>query len=250
MPKTVTRVGEVLSLFSESRTSLTIGDVVRKIEVSRSAARVLLASMVDVHLLNQLAPGRYELGQSVAQLTDTLLSSAAMTRVAFPLMTELNSSIRESFELVVNQGGVARVVDCVTGTFPVAVRMSGLGTVRELHCTATGKIVLAWTDDHDPTPGIVRPNVYTPRTLNVATELDTEIKIIRQRGVAFDRGEFVEEVCCFACPILSSSGVLLGAIGMATPAHRFNRSLSIAQPLVAAAAHTISRAMDSVAARR
>jgi DNA-binding IclR family transcriptional regulator len=248
--QTVKRVGEVLSLFSDERPTLTTGDVAREVEISRSAARELLASMTDVQLLNQSVPGRYRLGRSAVQLTNTLLSSAALTRVAFPLITELNSKVHESFEFVVNQNGVARVVDFVAGTMPVSVRVPAVGSSRELHCTATGKIVLAWSDERHRIYRTVPPTVYTAATLSTRLELDSEIKKIRQRGVSFDRGEYIEEVRCFACPVLSASGELLGAIGIATPEHRFSRSLSIAQPMMAASATAISRAMAVIATRR
>jgi DNA-binding IclR family transcriptional regulator len=250
MLQTVKRVGEVLSLFSDERLMLTTGDVVSEIDMSRSAARMLLASMVDVQLLNQPAPGRYRLGRSAVQLTNTLLSSSTLTRVAFPLLTELNAKVRESFELVVNQNGVARVVDSVSGTMPVSVRMTPVGSVREPHCTAAGKIVLAWSEECPRADRTIAPAVHTSKTLSTHSELMNEIKTIRQRGAAFDRGEYIEDVHCFACGVLSSSGELLGAIGIATPEHRFTRSLSVAQPLMAACAQRISRAMAVTASRR
>jgi DNA-binding IclR family transcriptional regulator len=247
--QTVKRVGEVLSLFSDERPTLTTGDVVRESGMSRSAARELLASMAHIQLLNQPVPGRYRIGRSAVQLTNTLLSSAALTRVVFPHLTDLNSKVQESFEFVANQNGAARVVDSVAGTMPVTVRLPPLGSIRQLHCTATGKIVLAWSAERDRTYPTVPPAVYTAATLNSRMEIDSEIKIIRQRGVSFDRGEYMDGVRCFACAVLGSGGELLGAIGMATPEHRFNRSLSIAQPMMAASANAISRALAVLAPR-
>lgn len=240
----------MLSLFSDTRSTLNITDVAREVDVSRTAARELLSSMVDIRLLRQVMPGRYGPGQAVARLLDTLLSSATLVRVAYPLMTDLHSSVRESLELVVNQGGVARVVDCITGNQPVSVRMSGVGTVRDPRQTATGKIVLAMANNVDQVDAYRRRSLSSSNFLAAVKGFHGEVKAIRARGIAYDRGEFIEGVCCFACPIFGNGGELLGAIGMATPTHRFNRTLTVAQPLLAGTAQAISSSMAALSAVR
>lgn len=241
MPRTVKRMGEVLALFSTDRATLTLADVARDMQMSRSAANQLLTSMADVCVLERQLPGRYGLGSSLVQLRDALVSASPLILSAFPVLTDINSRLGESVELVANENGIARVVDCVSGTLPVSIQLPEVGSVREWHCTASGKIVRAWRNVHPASFRGVHLEARTSRTVTAVPQLAKEFATIRSRGFAFDQGEFLEDVYCFACPIEGERGQLHGTLGVSVPAHRFASTIRIAQPLLAGGARAISR---------
>ena len=64
----------------------------------------------------------------------------------------------------------------------------------------------------------------TDRTITDRESLEAELATARSEGVAFDREEQLDWLCCVAVPLLHSDSrdnrVIIGAIGVAVPASR------------------------------
>ena len=75
---------------------------------------------------------------------------------------------------------------------------TGIGTMAPLHCTALGKVLLAFGDIQ---PAAELP-VYTPQTITDATELARQLERTRELGYALDDEEYTVGVRCLAAPCL------------------------------------------------
>jgi IclR family transcriptional regulator, KDG regulon repressor len=92
-----------------------------------------------------------------------------------------------------------------------------------LHASALGKTILAFSDQ-EFTANLIRGRELTRFTRNTITdrqELMAELRRVRERGYAFDRGETSSLATCVAAPI-TRSGAVIAAISISGPSSRFS----------------------------
>ena len=94
---------------------------------------------------------------------------------------------------------------------------TGVGTLAPLHCTALGKILLAFATARRPNT----LNGYTVRTITDPAALRHHIEQVKSQGYAIDDEEYEPGVRCIAVPVLRLSRPLCAAaIGISGPTSR------------------------------
>ena len=100
--------------------------------------------------------------------------------------------------------------------------VSRLGSRIPLHCTAVGKVLLAYMPETDAE--IIIQNVSseqrTGNTITDPAELKQHLKMIRARGYAIDDEENEEGVRCVAAPIRNEIGQVIAAMSVSGPSTR------------------------------
>lgn len=94
------------------------------------------------------------------------------------------------------------------------------GERHDLHCSATGKSILAYSppsllDDVISTHGLTQ---YTQNTITSRAELEADLESVRENGLALDLEEYEKGLRCIAAPILDADDRALGAISISGPA--------------------------------
>ncbi len=100
------------------------------------------------------------------------------------------------------------------------------GTRFKLYTSAPGKALLAFLPEAECRALIRQQSFerYTPNTLTSAEELEKEIALAREQGVAFDRAEEMDGCHCISAPVFDRKGHPIAAIWMTGPANRVPRS--------------------------
>lgn len=115
----------------------------------------------------------------------------------------------------------------------------GIGSRVPLHCTAIGKLFLAFLparQRRDLMAGLdLRP--MTASTLTDAQALQAELAAIRERGLSLDAEEYIVGVVCVAAPVFNSAGGICAGIAVQAPSARMSveQGLALRDKLVAAA---------------
>jgi DNA-binding IclR family transcriptional regulator len=102
------------------------------------------------------------------------------------------------------------------------------GSRVPLHCSAIGKLHLALL------PARRRHRLlqslelrrFTEATVTEQSQLEAELRQIRQEQVSFDREEYLAGVVCVAVPVIGSSGEMLAAIAIQAPQARMNLDMA------------------------
>jgi len=234
----VERVLAILECFDLSRTELTLTEIARQADLPLSTARRLLAQLVDWGALERMVDNRYRVGMRLWNIGILAPMQRGLRDAAMPLLSDLYSATDETVQLVVPQGHEALCVEKVFGphSAPTATEVGGR---LPLHATAVGKCVLAHSSrnlvDEIISAGLTR---LTPYSIVQPARLVEELKRARQEGVAYSREEMTIGAASVAAPILSTGGVLVGAVGIVV------RSTTRVDTLAAAvrtAARTIAR---------
>jgi DNA-binding IclR family transcriptional regulator len=122
-----------------------------------------------------------------------------------------------------------------TRTLTISARV---GRRVPAHCTASGKVLLAFLP-----PAVVEPILnaplaaYTEKTITSPARLREELEVVRQRGYALDDEEFEVGIRAVAAPIQDIDGNVIAEMSMPGPTNRITpeRIPEIAQALVEAA---------------
>lgn len=96
------------------------------------------------------------------------------------------------------------------------------GVELPLHCTATGKAILAVMGDRaDPILDAITLDACTENSLTTRSELEADLERIRERGFSLDDEERIEGMRGIGAAIANeTTGEVLGAIALTGPSHR------------------------------
>ncbi|WP_121743612.1 IclR family transcriptional regulator [Natronorubrum halophilum] len=136
---------------------------------------------------------------------------------------KLNTIARETGEvasIMAEQNGVGYYI--LGRKDPNSDRPGTEGKTSILHCCAPGKAILAHYS-RDRVQQIISKRGLTPltdRSITDEAELFNELEKIRERGVAFNRGECLEGLRGVAVPIKGKSGKVVAALSVYGPSHQ------------------------------
>ena len=242
MLQTIQKAGELLALFDRDHTEWGVREAATKLKIAKSSAHDLMSSLAKLGFLNRTEENRYRLGWRLVTLSETLLATTELRKEAHPVMEELAAQYQETIHLAVLDDTQAVYVDKLEGRQAVRVELTSLGARLYAHCSALGKVLLAYSPEDDvrriiETAGLPR---FTPNTIIDKDELTQALAKIRKQGYAYDLEEILLDLCCVGAPIYNHSGQVIAAISMSIPAYRFRRSQAEYREAIVRAARTIS----------
>jgi DNA-binding IclR family transcriptional regulator len=157
-------------------------------------------------------------------------------------MVDIVKACHESAYVAVMRKGQVVPLDMVESDLPVRI-VSHIGENLPLHCTAAGKVHLAF----EPPEEIQRvlPEGLTPHTEQTITDRHTLIEqlgAIANKGYAVDNGEYLTDVRTVAVPIKDYTRTVVGSLAVSGPAYRIppERVEQEIIPLAIKAGHELS----------
>jgi DNA-binding IclR family transcriptional regulator len=185
----------------------------------------ILYSFVDANWLEKKNDS-YTLGYGVVQIGVKYLSKLKLHRVALPHLDRLSKETGETSHTLVLSGRQGMILAVCDG--PKHIRIAARpGTVTPLHCSAPGKVLLAYAvkeDLHSFFEGIA----LEKRTKNTITDIDRlieETKKIRRLGYAVDEREFHDDVRCLAVPVFDAFDNVVAGVGITAVISSFTRDM-------------------------
>jgi DNA-binding IclR family transcriptional regulator len=176
-------------------------------------------------------------------LSETLLATTELRKEAHPVMEDLAAQYQETIHLAILDDTQAVYVDKLEGRQAVRVELTSLGARLYAHCSALGKVLLAYSEE-DEVKRIIQtmglPS-FTENTITNEEDLLQNLMKIRKQGFAYDLEEILPDLCCVAAPIYDYSGKVIAAISMSIPAFRFRRLQTEFRDAVIRAARRISK---------
>jgi DNA-binding IclR family transcriptional regulator len=226
MLQTIQKAGELLALYDRDHTEWGVREAATKLKIAKSSAHDLMSSLAQLGFLNRTEENRYRLGWRLVTLSETLLATTELRKEAHPVMEELAARYQETIHLAVLDGTQAVYVDKLEGRQAVRVELTSLGARLYAHCSALGKVLLAYRSEEEvkhiiQTAGLPR---FTDHTITEEEDLLQNLIKIRKQGYAYDMEEILLDLCCVGAPIHNYTGQVIAAISMSIPAYRFRRS--------------------------
>ena len=121
-----------------------------------------------------------------------------------------------------------------------------IGGQYPLHCTGTGKVLLAHADAAVQAAVRLDLHGFTPRTITDPVVLDAELARIRKDGIATTLAEFRDGIASVAAPVFGAHGRVVAALGVSGPLSRLRpKRMSVLRRMVAASAAQVSRLLGA-----
>ncbi|OGB91449.1 MAG: hypothetical protein A3G35_01800 [candidate division NC10 bacterium RIFCSPLOWO2_12_FULL_66_18] len=222
---TVQSIGRALTLLEalgDSRGEVGIAELSKRVGLHVSTTHRLLATLVARGYARQSPEtGRYALGAKALHLAESYLGQMDLRRIGRPVLEWLSQATAETANLVILDGHEALYLDKVEG--PQSLRIfSRIGRRAPLHCTAVGKVLLAFRSaaDLDTLVGRGPLEALTRHSITSVSQLRRELKKVRDQGFALDREECEEGASCVAVPIRNAQGNVEAALSISAPAVR------------------------------
>lgn len=212
---------DVLEQFYLNVDEIGVTELSKRLKLHKNNVFRLLATLEARGYIEQnRATENYRLGLKCLQLGQTYVQQMGFLHQAKSTLEELVKSAKESSFVAIRKGTAIVPLDFLEARSAVRV-VSFLGTTLPLHCTAPGKIYLAFDSEEGLNQSIPEKlDRYTDRTIIDRRILLEQVKEISQSGYAMEQGEFMEEVISVAVPIHDYTRTLVGSLAITGPAHR------------------------------
>lgn len=212
----------VEQVVSHQEKGLSFSDVVSKTHLPKASTHRILKSLV---LLGYLRFDR-EIGRYFGDLKLSFLGSEVtahfdLKKYVRPHLVKLQAETRHPCHLGIRSGNVGVYLDKIEPSRPFGIKLfSEVGRSFPLHCTAMGKVLLAFLDAKKRTEvlsGTLEP--FTLKTITDPATLEKELKKVRRCGYAIDHEEITRGIMCAAAPVENREGEVLAAISVTFPAY-------------------------------
>jgi IclR family transcriptional regulator, KDG regulon repressor len=177
-----------------------------------------LASMKQVGAVEQdPITEKYRLGAKLVVYGTAASEQFDLRAVADPYLTRLRDVTGQTAVLAVATHDSALVVAVAESTRSVVISVKP-GNRPAIHCSAQGRLVLAYLDQVAQ-QRVLRRKLpkFTDRSMVDPAEIQARLAIIRERLYEDADGELLEGVNLLAAPIFRERDVLVGSIGVVGP---------------------------------
>lgn len=212
---------DVLERLAMAPRGLALTELAQLIEIDKGNLHRLLKVLIARGFVEQVSDSRrYRATAELIHLAGHLLRGldlrAAGEDVCDRLLEQVGEAVhlgqrsRDGIVYVLQRRPVARVsVDTELGGRP------------PMHCTATGKVSLAFASPEDRERWMPEELAeFTYRTHTTFEALEADLKRTRERGYALDDEEHHAGARCVAAPVFDVEGEFIGCVGVSTPAQR------------------------------
>jgi DNA-binding IclR family transcriptional regulator len=231
---------KLLSVFSRATPELSLADLARRLDLSRSSVFRLAYTLEQLGFLRRTKTG-YVLGPRVLTLGFDYLSSQELVELARPELERLRDLTGASAHLGVLDGTEVIYVAQAQGRGGLVSRVS-VGTRLPAHATSMGRLLLGALSDAELAERYPGPlQRFTPETPATLDELRARIAQDQARGYVASHGAYERGIVAVAAPVFDREHGVVAAVNVSGPAAQFDEALETSmKERVRAAARAIS----------
>jgi DNA-binding IclR family transcriptional regulator len=208
------RATAVLGAFDTEHRCLNLSQLSRRSGLPLATVHRLAADLVQGRLLVRRGDGRYEIGARLWQL-GLLAPPTDLRELAQPHLHDLVAATGHTAHLAVLDGPTALVIERLAGTKSLPTRHSP-GAQVPLHCTAVGKVLLAFAPPLLVEEVLRDLRPYTAYTATDPRALQRQLEDIRRTGLSRSAQEHRVGVSSVAVAVSGHDGVV-AALGLLAP---------------------------------
>ena len=219
--QSIQRAVAILRSFTEAEPELGVSALSRRLGLHKSTVSRILSTLHHEGLVSQNPKtGEYRLGLGLISLAGVALGRLDARGVAQPYLDTLVELSRETVDLTVQDGLECLTVDRAPSPQPIRY-VGWIGRRTPLHCTASGKVFLAYMPSEARQQFLMLPLAgYTDKTQVDPEALELALHQISQQGYAVVHEEFEAGFSSIAAPVHDQTGQVVAAVSIAGPTYR------------------------------
>jgi DNA-binding IclR family transcriptional regulator len=218
----VAHVAEVLRCISKAPRPIGVNEVARRVGLDKSSVSRLIATLERQRFVERVdGTTGIRLGFGLIALVAPLVADLGISTIARPQLELLARESEETVNLSIWDGRESVSVVQALGTNAIT-HYAMPGQRNPAHCTASGKILLAFAPEHEIEAILSGPlERYTEKTVTDPAVLRQQLKRIRATGHAINYGEFASDVGAVAAVVRDVDDRALGSLTITVPMYRF-----------------------------
>jgi len=212
---------------AEAGRPVTISELSENAGLKISTVHRLLNTLLNRGYVEQdRETNKYQLGLKLLDVANNIFSYTDIRGIARPFLSELVDRCNETANLAILDGTEIVYIDQIESQNYIIVKMfAQVGNRGPVHCTASGKILLAYLPEKELDHLLSRIELkqFTGQTITEPEALKKELLKARKQGYALDWGEMEEHVRCIAAPIFNYENRAVASIGVSGPDTRITK---------------------------
>ncbi|AJA49078.1 transcriptional regulator, IclR family [Clostridium pasteurianum DSM 525 = ATCC 6013] len=214
----------VLEQVSKYNGKLTLTDISTALDMKITTLHGIISTLeYRDFLYKNPENGKYYLGVKLFEMGKTYESDISLIDIIHPYIEKLANKFSETVHLAVPFKNKILYIDKVESPYPLRLT-SMVGTTEKAYDSAIGLVILAHLSAADCEKFIHEFNSEEQEDKKT-TELMNIFKEIKQNGFHI-KFEAENDFYCIASPLINSKSVVVGAISIVIPNHRYNDNLS------------------------
>jgi len=220
--QSLARALELVEVLAVEKQDLSLTEIAQRLKWPKSTVHGILTTLRDYRYVDQSSTnGRYRLGIRLFELGHKVAKNWDVRVIALPVMQKLNRQFGEMVQLATEDTGDVFYIEKVDSTQIIKI-VSEIGARLPIHCSALGKVILAYMPPADVRTIINRKGMarMTKNTITDFGKLEAELLKIRNQGYGVDDQEIMEGLRCIGAPIFDMSGTVRYAVSVSVLAER------------------------------
>lgn len=213
----------ILEIIGNSDQAVSTATIVEKIGLARQTVHRLLTTLETEGFLVREGSAQFRPSRRLRRLGTGLLHASSHHIARHQVLGAVSTEVKETVNFVVPRELGMHYLDRVESDWVFQMQLPR-GSDVPFHCTASGKTFMASLRkaERERFVGALQLNRMTDNTITDASDLLAELDLVRKRGFAEDREEFVEEMTAFAVPVHGEGGHFVGALATHGPKFRMS----------------------------
>lgn len=189
--------------------------------ISKSSVHRLLKTLESEGFVTKAKNNaKYELGMSLIELNSIYLKHLDIYDVTLESMMKLVTLTGETSHLAILKNDAIVYLNKISNQQTVEIA-SHIGHSNYLHCTASGRVLLADSTNATIKRILEKPlERFTPRTIVDANLLQKELQNTKEKGYAVIQGEYRANMTSIAVPIKNLQSKVIAAMNIVAPTNR------------------------------
>ncbi|NLN48443.1 MAG: IclR family transcriptional regulator [Clostridiales bacterium] len=215
MVKSVDKALRIVQLFINSE-SLSFTEICQQADLPKATAFNLIETLeAHKYLHRNPTNGRYALGRTLLELGNLYTSRLHLRDIAYPIMQRMSELTNQTSQLTMLSDLNVVYLEKVDSSGLIQLN-TRIGSTFPAHCTATGKIMLAFLPE-DELNSLMQNRPLTKMTAYTITDknaLKENLAEARRNGYSVDSRESNDQIMAFGAPIRDSSGKVIAGISL------------------------------------
>ncbi len=224
--KTIEKALMVFKCFAQGETSVGTTEMAERLQTNKATMSRVLSTLKNHNFLEQdVRSRRYKLGPGMVELARAVYRNldGIVTTVATPFANKLRDTVGETVHLEVLSGNNIYLSYVAVTPNPISLKIE-IGDQVMPHAHAGAKAIVAFSQpdviEHWLSQKFVR---YTKNTIMDQDKLRELYAEIRNTGVAYDFGEYIEEVNAIGAPIFNQENNPVAGLLIIVPLYRMRK---------------------------
>jgi len=219
---TILRGLAVLEQVTQARRPVSSGDLIEKLGLPKPTLNRILAQLEEEgFLMREPVKKRYLPGSRTSSMVLSIMTSEALGAPRHSILQALSDEVGETCNCTMLDGDKTVYFDRVEANWPFRIQLP-VGSRLPLHCTASGKLFLAYMKPEQRRRLITAAPLkrYTDRTTTDPTLLLTEVERIKTDGIGIDNEEFMDGMAAVSVPVFNAENQICFTIAVHAPTVR------------------------------